>query len=539
MNDTDGSDTDGPGSPRCSSLHIEELLVPGAFPHAVRELRLVETHISWIILTGALAYKIKKPVKLDFIDTSTLERRQHYCNEELRLNRRLAAELYLRVVPITRQNSQARIDGAGQPIEYAVCLKQFSPDQELPALLERAEVSLQEMTQLGETLAHFHLQTAELPGMHGPEVTRRMYDTVLDNLQQLLEHTARDTGRNRAIPELRRLWDWTRDAIDAHESTFEARARAHRIRDCHGDLHAANIVRVEGRLLAFDCIDFAPHLRWIDVINDIAFLVMDLHDRRREDLAAALLNRYLEITGDYEGVRLLPFYAVYRALVRAKVDAIAVEQSAHLAARYIERLRRRVRTAIELTRRPQPILLLMHGVSGSGKSWLSLQLVAPLPALRIRSDVERKRVLGTAPAPAGFKHGNYAPEMSHRVYARLVECAESCLQAGFNVIVDAAFLDATDRELFTGLADRMRITCAFIACHADSTTLQNRVADRCRRGDDASEADQSVLTAQLRDFEPLGEEQRRPIIPADTRDGDVVARVVDAVRALLEPRRGV
>lgn len=341
------SDSYEPGTDQPSSLRIEELLVPTAFPHAVSELRLVETHISWVILTGSLAYKIKKPVKLDFIDTSTIERRRHYCEEELRLNRRLAPELYLRVVPITRQHGQALVDGAGPPIEYAVCLQQFSSSQELPALLERGEVSLQDMTQLAETLAYFHLRTPESSDPKAPEATQRIYDTVLDNLEQLL--------RDQQSRELRQLWDWTCAAIATHESTFEARARAHRIKDCHGDLHAANIVRLEHRLVPFDCIDFDPHLRYIDVINDIAFLIMDLHSRHREDLAAALLSRYLEITGDYEGVRLLPFYAVYRALVRAKVDAVAVGQSPHLAAQYVDRMQRRVRVAIELIQRPQPI----------------------------------------------------------------------------------------------------------------------------------------------------------------------------------------
>lgn len=162
--------------------------------------------------------------------------------------------------------------------------------------------------------------------------------------------------------------------------------------------------------------------------------------------------------------------------------------------------------------------------------------MAPLPAVRIRSDVERQRLLGTS-SPAGFKRGNYAPEMSHRVYARLVECAESCLQGGFNVIVDAAFLDAADRELFTGLADRMSITCAFVSCHADPATLLNRVASRAQRGDDASQADQTVLSAQLRQFQPLEPTQHRPIIQVDTRDADAVEKVVNAVRELLDLRR--
>ena len=509
-----------------SSLRIEELLAPSAFPHAVSELRVVETHISWVVLTGPFAYKIKKPIQLDFIDTSTLDRRQHYCNEELRLNRRLAPELYLRVVPISRSNGQAAVGGDGEPIEYAVCLKQFAADQELPALLERDAVSLHEMAQLGETLACFHLQTPASSGSEASEVTEQMYETVLENLEQLLAHTS-------ATPELRRLQDWTRKRIALQEGAFEARPRDDQVRECHGDLHAANIVRVDGRLLPFDCIDFDPQLRWIDVMNDMAFLVMDLHSRGREDLAAVLLSRYLEITGDYEGVRLLPFYAVYRALVRAKVDAVTIQQSPHLADEFSARLQRRVNTAIKLVERRRPMLLLMHGVSGSGKSWLSEQLIAQLPALRIRSDVERKRIVGTSSAAAGFKAGRYAPEMSHRVYARLMECAECCLQGGFNVIVDAAFLDANDRELFTSLAHRLHVPCAFISCHADPSTLLNRVAARIERGADASEADRSILSEQLRDFEPLSTERGDRFVQVDTRDADAVAAAVGAIRTLL------
>jgi len=518
------SDIDEPAATQRSPLRIEELLVAAAYPHPVGELRLVETHISWVILTGSFAYKIKKPVQLDFIDTSTLERRRHYCNEELRLNRRLAPELYLDVAPIAHQAGSARIDGDGPAIEYAVRLKQFDPGAELPALLERRDVSLPEILRLGETLAHFHMQTPEYSGSGEPEATQHMYDTVLGNLQQLLEYTE----RHRDIPELRRLWDWTRSEMGAHEAAFEERVRDRRIRDCHGDLHAANIVRYEGRLVPFDCIDFDPQLRRIDVMNDIAFLIMDLHSHRREDLAAALLGRYLEITGDYEGVRLLRFYGVHRALVRAKVDAIAAEHSPHLMDRHTKRMLRRVRTAVELTQWPQPMLLLMHGLSGSGKSWLSEQLVAPLHALRIRSDVERKRLLGASPAGTDFKQGNHAPDMSHRVYARLMDCAASCLQAGFNVIVDAAFLDAADRELFTSLARRMDVSCTFISCHADAATLLDRVATRAN---DASEADQSVVRSQLQHFVPLDTQREHRIINVDTRDEDPVGKVVSGVRS--------
>lgn len=519
------SQIEEPGANPSAPLRIEELLTPSAFPHAASDLRLVETHISWIVLTGSLAYKIKKPLKLDFIDTSTLERRRNYCDEEVRLNRRLAPELYLEVVPITRQAGRARIDGEGPAIDYAVCLKQFAANEELPALLARGDVAVAEIQRLGETLAYFHMQTPEFSGQHPPEATQQMYDTVLGNLEQLRKYAE----SHQDIPELRELWNWTRNQIATHELAFEERARNHRIRDCHGDLHAANIVRFDGRLVPFDCIDFDPQLRCIDVMNDVAFLVMDLRSHDREDLAAALLSRYLEITGDYEGIRLLPFYAVYRALVRAKVDSIAAEQSPSVSEQYRKRMLRRVRTAVELTEQPSPVLVLMHGLSGSGKSWLSEQLVAPLHALRIRSDVERKRLLGASAEMSGFERGNYAPAMSHRVYARLVECTESCLQGGYNVIVDAAFLDATDRELFTSLADRLNMKCVFISCQADSATLLERVAARASRGDDPSEADQSVVRLQLEHYMPIVS-QRHPIIHIDTRDTAAVEKAISELR---------
>jgi uncharacterized protein len=230
-------------------------------------------------------------------------------------------------------------------------------------------------------------------------------------------------------------------------------------------------------------------------------------------------------------VRLLPFYAVYRALVRAKVDAIAAAQSASGSAHYRERLRNRVQAAIEWIDKPPPTLLLMHGLSGSGKSWLSERLVPALPALRIRSDLERKRMTGNNTGPVAFRQGIYTPEVSHRTYARLVECAESCLQAGFNVVVDAASLDAAERELVRGIAMRLRAGFRIISCEADTGTLLERVRDRAREGKDPSDAGAAVLEAQLRSVRPIAAAEEPHVIRSDTRDPDVVGRVISALRA--------
>lgn len=512
-------------------LQIGELLNPEAFTHPVSQLEVRETVISWIILTGSVAYKIKKPVSFDFIDAATLDRRRHYCQEELRLNRRLAPDLYLNVVPIARVDGRARVgDASGPAIEYAVCMKQFDRRQELTRLLQNADVARSEIEDLARCLAQFHLRAPASTSSGVQDNTEHLYDAVSGNMSQLLGHLEQlgpDGG-------LRQLVDWTHDTARALESCFRSREQSGYVRECHGDLHSANIVRYEGRLVPFDCIDFDPRLRWIDVINDIAFLAMDLVSHRRDDLACVLLSSYLEVTGDYEGMRLLPFCAVYRALVRAKVDAIAAEQSAADATELRRRLRQRLQTAVHWMERPRPTLILMHGPSGSGKSWLSERLVSALPAVRIRSDLERKRLAGMTPetrAAALPDEGIYHPQMSHRTYARLLESAESCLQAGINLIVDAAFLGPADRELFRGLARRLRVPFLIASCQADSATLRTRLALRARERNNPSDAGQLVLQTQLRDFRPLDSEAHADSVIVDTREPGAVRRVVAAVAA--------
>jgi aminoglycoside phosphotransferase family enzyme/predicted kinase len=513
-----------------AALNVEELLTPEAFAHPVSHPRVRETHISWVVLTGTFAYKIKKAVKFEFIDASTLERRLHYCNEELRLNRRLAPDLYLDVVPIARVDGRIRVgDHSGSIVEHAVRMRQFEMDQELSALLRRADVSPDEIKTLGELLALFHRRAHSAAPDPSQPNTEQMYESVANNLDQLHAHVQQFDQP----ADLQRLTDWTHDRARSLESSFRYREQCGYIRECHGDLHSGNIVRWQGRLIPFDCIDFDPHLRWIDVLNDIAFLVMDLVSHSRTDLAAAMLSRYLEITGDYDGLQLLPFYAVYRALVRAKVDAITAAQSAQRSAEFHDRLQQRVRTAMHWTRLPQPVLILMHGPSGSGKSWLSEQMIDALPALRIRSDLERKRLAGlsiSASATSAPNAGIYIPEMSHRTYARLLECAESCLQTGFHTIVDAAFLEGTDRELFHGLAARLRLPLLIVACQADAATLSARVQARVASGKDPSDADQRVLEAQLRNLAPFEAAEQPAVIAVDTREADVIQRIVGAVR---------
>jgi aminoglycoside phosphotransferase family enzyme/predicted kinase len=503
-------------------------LTPAAFSHPVVRLEVQATHISWIVLTGPYAYKIKKNVRFDFLDASTLERRRDLCAEELRLNRRLAGDIYLDVVPITREAGSLRVGGQGQAVEYAVRMKQFDAAQELPALLARGAVSSDELIDLAVRLAEFHRQAPAAPAGRDFPHTQQLCEAVRGNLALLLSHLDAQT----LLPEMGTLVDWTHDNLHDSLDALRSREQHGAIRECHGDLHARNIVRWSGRLVPFDCLEFDPKLRWIDVMNDIAFLVMDLTAHERTDLAFAFLNAYVERTGDYAGLRHLGFYAVYRALVRAMVDSLAAEQAPAQRLELHARLRARIKAAWSYVDRPRSALIIMHGLSGSGKSWLTEQLIAPLAAIRIRSDVERKRMAEVSAdcVPGDFGQGLYSPEMTRRTYARLLECAESSLEGGINTIVDAAFLTRSSRRSFQELAARHGSTFTILSCQADHATMARRLKERAQRRTDPSDADAAILARQSRIAEPLDDEERASTILIDTTNPNESNNALAAIR---------
>jgi uncharacterized protein len=516
-------------------FNLQSLQHPDAFTHPVTRLQLFETHISRIILTGAYAYKIKKPVQLGFIDAGTLQRRRELCELELRLNRRFSPALYLDVVPVVRDESgQLHFDGSGAACDYAVRMRQFDATQELHVLLASHDVGEQEICQLAVWLAKFHhVAAVAYNDVEYGDVTQTN-EIVLGNLRQLLELW----GDEQSMPELSRLIAWTHDHLFRLEPLFESRKLEGAVRECHGDLHARNIVRWQGVLMPFDCLEFDPKLRWIDVMNDVAFLVMDLVGHQRPDLAHAFLSRYLESSGDYEGVPLLPFYAVYRASVRAMVDALGAQQLPVQSTEYLRRMRDRVRTALQFIDRPAPTLLIMHGASGSGKSWLSEQLVGLLPAVRIRSDVERKRLAGIDPDTVNAKdaseqpvgQGLYRSEFSHRTYARLLDGTEACLQGGVSTIVDAAFLDVVDRRLFFDLAARLNIQYLIVSCSAEPAVLAARIATRQSQHADASDANRAVLAKQLRAMQPLADYEQAYSVTVNTAHDAEVQAVMELLQ---------
>jgi uncharacterized protein len=505
------------------------LLQPAAYPHPVAAIELVQTHTSWVLLTGEFAYKLKRPVRFAFVDFTAAERREFFCREEVRLNRRFAPELYLDVCAITAPAGEARMGGGGPAIEYAVKMRQFRRDQELDRLLADGRIAPGELEIFGRELASIH---ARLPiaANDSPWATPlRVGELVLGNFAECAH--AADVFKSAAQVELLRTPLQKR--LDSLSHCMAARRVAGRVRECHGDLHARNIVRRDSTLLAFDCLEFDAAFRWIDVADEIAFLLADLSSRDCPDHAHAFLAGYLAASGDYRACRLLPLYQAHRSLIRAKVTALsATGASAAEQVILYEEWGRLMRVAASVLTPRRPQLLLTSGRSGSGKTWLAGALASRLRAVHVRSDVERKRRAGLAPtthARSGLGRGLYAPEATEAIYADLLSDAEDVLSGGYDVIVDASFGRRAHRQRFAERAHCLGVQCLVIACEAPLEVLRARIAARSRTDKDPSDADLEVLNWQLAHHETLDDVERTQAIHADTSDAHVVDHVIRGV----------
>jgi aminoglycoside phosphotransferase family enzyme/predicted kinase len=516
---------------------IAALRDPARHPLPVEYIDVLETHISWVILTGRHAYKIKKPLNLGFLDFSTLEARRHCCEEELRLNRRLAPTIYESVVEITGSPDDPQICGDGTVMDYAVKMREF-PQSTLASLLlaDNALIGAH-FDALAICIAKFHADTGVVARGSPYGAPEAVIAAARENFAQLgrLLPDAADQAR---IAELR---TWTEHEYNARLALFVARQAEGCVRECHGDLHLGNIVMLEGQLTPFDCIEFNPALRWIDVMSEIAFLIMDLMDRGHADFAYRFLNAYLEAGGDYAGLNVLRFYLAYRALVRAKVHALRAAQDGIVVTERT-RLLGASRGYIELAQRcvygthgARPAIILMHGVSGSGKSVIAQALAEQTGAIRLRSDIERKRISGLAPVAhsgSALASGIYTTDITLATYNRLLDLARIAASAGHAVVVDATFLKHWQRDLFHREAHAHGIPILIVNVTAPDTTLRARVAARLAAGGDASEANQAVLTRQLAQKDAPNGEESSTVLHIDTTCADVNAVVRDACVAV-------
>jgi aminoglycoside phosphotransferase family enzyme/predicted kinase len=515
---------------------IQGLTQPGVYEHPTSELTVLQTHISWVVLTGPYAYKIKKPVNLGFVDFSTLAKRRFFCEEELRLNRRLAPHLYLEVVSIYGTPEQPRFHGPGAPIEYAVKMRQFPQTALLSHLLARGALHPAHIDALAQEVSAFHARIAIAEPTSGFGTYDMVYQPVQENFRHLFDVIVDPVRQDHA----RAIETWCQQTLAAHQADILARQREGYVRECHGDLHLGNMILHDDRVVIFDCLEFNDGLRWIDVASDVAFLTMDLEDRGRPDLASRCLNGYLEATGDYGMLTLLPFYSVYRATVRAKVAGIRLGQPALTPAETAQ-TRAAFNSYLDLaeryTRPARPRLWITHGLSGSGKTFLTQTLVEATGAIRLRADVERKRLFGLAPLERSTDHspGNlYTPEATQRTYVHLAHQAARVVRAGYAVVLDATFLQRAQRDLLRRLADELQAPLTILACQAPIETLQQRIVERHRQGQDASEADLEVLQQQYRTLEPLTTAEQAETITLDTAAPQVSERLLEALKSIQD-----
>lgn len=517
------------------TFNITSMLNASVYDHPAENINLIETHISWVILTGDFAYKIKKPVNFGFLDFSTLEKRKQFCEQELALNSRLASDIYLDVVAITGTPDKPRISASNTAFEFAVKMTQFPQSAQLDNMLSAGKLEFEHMIALARMTADFHQTNsiADETSEYGNK--NSVYQPVEENFMQINEHM--DTAPYADM--LSTLSQWSTSESVKLQAVFEQRKKNSFIRECHGDMHLRNLVWLNDRPMAFDCIEFNPALRWIDVMSEIAFLVMDLQDRLQYRLANQFLNSYLEFTGDYAGLSVLPFYLCYRALVRAKVCALRLEQK-NITADENKKSRIEFETylklAITYTQLPKPKIIIMRGLSASGKSTVSQKLLDDIGAIRIRSDVERKRLFETTSTNnasdevgKNINMGIYSKDASQQTYTKLIELTSMTIQAGYSAIVDAAFLKHEQREPFRQLAQQLKVPFVILEITASADILRQRISQRIN---DASDADISVLEHQLANWQPLHEAEISTAVQVDTSKHLDIAFLIEKINEI-------
>jgi uncharacterized protein len=504
---------------------IGQMLSPEFYPHPVTEpIELMQTHASYVLLTGNFAYKLKKPVNFGFLDYSTVEKRQHFCTEEIRLNQRGAKELYLEVLPIAKRGDNYAFGNAGEVVDYAVKMVQFPQAALLSNMFEAGTIGNPDIEEMGQVVAEFHAnaQTSEYISSFG--TASRIRESIDNNYNQ----TAKYIDRAQTQAQYTETKAYTDRFSIEHAELFQERVNSGFIHECHGDLHLRNICRWHDKILLFDCIEFNEPFRFVDTMYDVAFTVMDLEARGRKDLANRFLNTYAEQSGDWAGLQVLPFYLSRQAYVRAKVTSFLLddagisdadkEVAAKTAGAYYHQ-------AWAYTQPRQGKLIMLAGLSGSGKSTLGKHIAQKIGAIQLRSDAVRKHLGGIALLEKGDA-SLYTPEMTARTYDRVLELGSKLAAQGFTVILDAKYDRVSLRATVINLAQARSIPLRMLHCTAPEQVLRARLQQRTG---DIADATVDLLGSQQASWEDVTPAERGYLVTVDTTQdiSGLVASLVD------------
>lgn len=491
---------------------IQEMLKPGFYPHPVEEpIKLMQTHVSYILLTGNYAYKLKKAVNFGFLDYSTLELREHFCRQELEMNKRGAAEIYLEVLPITQTDNKVELGGSGTTIEYTLKMCQFPQDNLLINLFHQGKLTETMVEELGKLVAQFHSKcpTNDYVLSFG-EVAK-----VRQAFDENYEQTAKYIGLAQTQEQFEATKDFTDNFFATKAEVLANRIKNGWIRECHGDLHLGNICLWHDKILLFDCIEFNEPFRFVDVMYDVAYGVMNFLVGNRPDLANAYLNSYLEESGDWEGLEVLPLYVSRQAYVRAKITSFLLddpgvpaadkEQAKVTASQYYK-------MAFDCTKLGQGSLIIMSGVSGSGKSTVAKKIARQNNAIHIRSDAVRKHLAGVSLTERGGEE-LYTPEMTEKTYSRLLELGILLASSGYAVILDGKYDRQSLRQPVIAAAEKHHLPLQILHCTAPEQILRDRLNSRTG---DVSDATANLLASQLANTESFTEEEKAFVKTLDT-----------------------
>lgn len=481
-------------------------LKQNAINNNAKDIEIIETHISWVLLIDDYAYKIKKPIHFDFIDYSTLKLRKHWCEEELSLNQRFSSDIYIKVIAITGSLDKPFLEGKGNVLEYAVKMHRFKQTDLLSFMADKNKLNSHHIDNMALKIAQFHQNTESSSSHSEHGSAKTVFYWASHNLSDILELV--DSSKD--VQHIKDIQQQSNKEFVNIKTTISERKKNGFVKNCHGDCHLGNMLWHKQQAILFDGIEFNPALRWVDVICESAFVVMDLHARGFNPLAWRFLNHWLSITGDYAGLRVISFYIAYLALVRAKVALLQIDPTQQDNKHALD-LQNNFQNYTDLAQhylsKKSLELCITVGVSGSGKSTFAARFSETKGFIHLRSDIERKRLFSIpiiGPYHENLTQKLYDSNATKQTYQILHELSINILNSGFSVIVDATFLRRNERLLFKQLAQKHNVTFRILHCYASKDTLEERIIKRIN---DPSDATVDVLHKQLSKFEPIQEDE--------------------------------